>query len=100
MLSSRNRARYPGCDAKASDGKAYTPGDAYERLSALREHLFHTPGRFAAEVPPGEYMVEAVKGFEYWPAKETIQIKAGADQVPGLNEALPSTQPGKTAKTE
>ena len=62
---------------KASDGKAYTPGDAYERLSALREHLFHTTGRFTTEVPPGEYTVEAVKGFEYWPAKETIQIKAG-----------------------
>ncbi len=65
---------------KASDGKAYTPHDSYERLSALKEHLFHTPGRFTAEVPPGPYSVEAVKGFEYWPAKETIEVKAGQVQ--------------------
>lgn len=30
----------------------------------------------------------------------TIQIKTGADQVPGLSDAVPTTQPGKTAKSE
>jgi len=62
---------------KASDGKPYTPHDSYERLSALGEHLFHTPGQFTAEVPAGPYSVEAVKGFEYWPAREMIDVKAG-----------------------
>ncbi len=62
---------------RASDGKPYTPGDAYERLSDLNRNLFHTSGRFTAEAPPGPYTVEAVKGFEYWPAKETVQIEAG-----------------------
>ena len=62
---------------KASDGKAYTPGDSYERLSILNEHLFHTPGSFTTQVPPGTYTVEAVKGFEYFPAKATIQVREG-----------------------
>lgn len=62
---------------KASDGKVYTPGDSYERLSTLDEHLFHTPGRFTVEAPPGMFSVEAVKGFEYLPVKETIDVKAG-----------------------
>jgi dipeptidyl aminopeptidase/acylaminoacyl peptidase len=65
---------------KASDGKAYTPVDSYERLSSLSEHLFHTPGKFTVMVPPGPYSVEAVKGFEYWPVKETVEVKAGQSQ--------------------
>ncbi len=62
---------------RAADGKAYTPPDSYERLSSLNEHLYHTRGEFTAEVPPGPYTVEAVKGFEYWPAKETVTVRAG-----------------------
>jgi TolB protein len=61
----------------AADGKAYTPGDAYERIGPLNEHLFHTPGRFSVDVPPGSFTVEAVKGFEYEPSKQTVQVKAG-----------------------
>ncbi len=62
---------------KASDGKVYTPGDSYERIGPLNEHLFHTPGHFSVDVPPGAFSVEAVKGFEYEPAKQTVQAKAG-----------------------
>lgn len=62
---------------KASDGKVYTPADSYERIGPLNEHLFHTPGHFTIDAPPGAFTVEAVKGFEYEPAKQTIQIKAG-----------------------
>ena len=62
---------------KASDGKPYTPSDAYERLSRLNQHLFHSTGRYSAEVPEGPLTIEAVKGFEYWPAKVTLQVRAG-----------------------
>lgn len=62
---------------RASDGKPYTPDNAYERLSTLNRHLFHTTGEFTVEAPVGEYGVEAVKGFEHWPAKETIAVEAG-----------------------
>ena len=62
---------------KASDGKPYTPSDSYERLSRLNRHLFHTAGRYSTEVPAGPLRIEAVKGFEYWPAQATIQVRAG-----------------------
>ncbi len=66
--------------SQASDGKPYTPGDSYERVSALNEHLFHTPGRYVSEVPPGPYSVEAARGFEYDPVRQTVQVQAGATQ--------------------
>lgn len=64
--------------ARAADGKSYTPADSYERVSTLNKHLFHTPGHYMSEVPPGPYTVEAVKGFEYEPAHATVQVEAGA----------------------
>jgi len=60
---------------KASDGKVYTPGEAYERISLLNEHLFHTGGDYMTQVPPGTFSVEAVKGFEYWPARASLEVK-------------------------
>ena len=65
---------------KASDGKVYTPSDSYERIGPLNEHLFHTPGHFTVDVPPGSLTIEAVKGFEYEPSKQTVQVKAGESQ--------------------
>lgn len=64
--------------AQASDGKPYTPEDSYERVSTLNQHLFHTPGHFSSAVPPGPYSLKAVKGFEYEPAEETVQVEKGA----------------------
>jgi TolB protein len=69
--------------APASDGKFYAPADAYSRLSTTRmtyrsgEHVFHTAGEFTLEVPPGKMTIEAVKGFERWPAKAEIEVKPG-----------------------
>jgi len=65
---------------KASDSKVYTPSDSYERIGPLNEHLFHSPGHFSVDVPPGPFTVEAVKGFEYEPSKQTVQVKAGEVQ--------------------
>ncbi len=67
----------------ASDGKFYAPSDAYSRIAfprmtrRLGEHVFHTEGKFTLEVPPGKMTIEAVKGFEYRPAKREIEVKAG-----------------------
>lgn len=63
--------------AQAADGKPYTPSESYERISILNEHLFHTRGHFTTEVPVGRYTVEAVHGFEYWPARQTVEVFAG-----------------------
>lgn len=62
----------------ASDGKPYTPADAYERLGPLSRHLFHTRGRYTTEAPPGPFTIEALKGFEYDVARQTVAVKAGA----------------------
>ncbi|MDP1572587.1 MAG: CehA/McbA family metallohydrolase [Vicinamibacterales bacterium] len=61
----------------ASDGKPYTPSDAYERRGPLRRPLFHTRGRYVTQVPPGPVTIEAVKGFERWPARVTVEAQAG-----------------------
>ncbi len=62
---------------RAADGKSYTPAGSYERISSLNERLFHTSGSYVAEVPPGSYSVEVVKGFEYEPARASAEVKAG-----------------------
>lgn len=62
---------------RASDGKPYTPPSAYERVSQLDRRLFHTTGRYTTEAPTGPLVIEAVKGFEYLPARTTVEIRAG-----------------------
>jgi TolB protein len=61
----------------ASDGKFYPPRNSFSRIGELGEHLFHTTGQFTMEVPIGRMTLEAVKGFEYWPAKQSVEVKAG-----------------------
>ncbi len=70
--------------APASDGKFYPPPDAYARVAGVRmtyrtgEHIFHTEGDFLMEAPVGNLSLDAVKGFEYWPAKQDVEIRQGA----------------------
>ncbi len=61
----------------ASDGKFYAPETAYARVSGVGDHLFHQTGRFALDVPVGTVALEAVKGFEFEPARATVDVKAG-----------------------
>ncbi len=61
---------------KAADGKFYAPEDAYARVSGSGDHLFHQTGTFTVEVPVGTLTVEAVKGFEFLPAKADVEIAA------------------------
>jgi hypothetical protein len=65
--------------ALAADGKFYAPRDSYSRIGELGEHLFHTNGEFTLEVPAGKMTVEAVKGFEYWPAQQSLEVQPGTD---------------------
>ncbi|MGH9338490.1 MAG: CehA/McbA family metallohydrolase [Acidobacteriota bacterium] len=62
---------------QASDGKFYAPRDSYSRIGQQGRHVFHTEGTFTMTVPPGRMQVEAVKGFEYWPARAEVEIAAG-----------------------
>jgi TolB protein len=62
---------------RAADGKTYAPTDAYARVSYAGDPVFHQTGTFHLEVPEGPVAIEAVKGFEYTPAKATVQVVAG-----------------------
>lgn len=62
---------------KASDGKMYAPDDAYARVTGVGDRIFHQTGTFRVEVPVGPVTIEAVKGFEYIPAKVIVQARDG-----------------------
>ena len=62
--------------ARASDHKTYVPEESFQRIGRLGEHLFHTDGEFVVQVPPGRMTVEAVKGFEFFPASQEVNIEA------------------------
>ena len=62
----------------ASDGKFYAPTDAYARVGAQDDHVFHHRGAFTVEVPAGRTEVTVVKGFEYWPETVTVETPANA----------------------
>ncbi len=61
----------------ASDGRFYAPPDAYARVGGSDENIFHQAGSFRLELPVGPVEVEAVRGFEFEPASETLEIREG-----------------------
>ena len=61
----------------ASDGKFYAPGDEYARVSGVDDPMFHHAGEFRVEVPAGAVKLVVVKGFEFWPVEEEVEIEAG-----------------------
>ncbi|MEX2260324.1 MAG: CehA/McbA family metallohydrolase [Bryobacteraceae bacterium] len=65
----------------AADGKLYGPDEAFlfnARMPEGLERTFFSDGSFTIEVPPGPLTLEAHKGFEYEPARATIETDAGA----------------------
>ena len=77
VLDSSGRPTAARVYPRASDRKSYTPAGSYERVSSLNERLFHTSGEFTAEVPPGTYSIDVVKGFEHEPARASVEVRAG-----------------------
>ena len=63
----------------ASDGKHYTPPDAYSRISRARDHIFHHTGTFEVELPPGTAHMTVVRGFEHVPQELEVEIVAGEE---------------------
>ena len=61
----------------ASDGKFYAPADEYARVSGVDDPMFHHAGEFRVEVPAGALTMDIVKGFEFWPVREEVEIEAG-----------------------
>ena len=60
----------------AADGKFYAPADAYARVSAAGDRIFHSVGEFRVELPVGKTRLTAVKGFEVWPQSADFDIVA------------------------
>ena len=60
----------------ASDGKFYAPADAYARISAAGDPVFHSAGEFRVELPAGKTSLVAVKGFERWPKRVDVDVIA------------------------
>jgi hypothetical protein len=58
-----------------ADGKAYLPVDAYGRVSAAGDRLFHVPGEFRVDVPVGRVSLTAVKGFEFVPVSASAEVR-------------------------
>ncbi len=65
---------------RASDGKAYAPPGAYQRVAARALHLdfFHTKGEFSLDLPTGQVSIMAAKGFEREPVAAAVEVEAGA----------------------
>ena len=61
----------------AADGKFYAPADAYARVSAAGDHLFHSPGSFTVELPVGRASLTVVKGLEFVPQQIEVEIEQG-----------------------
>ncbi len=60
----------------ASDGRFYGSVDTYSRIGAFSgRDYFHTSGEFSIEAPPGRMTIQAVKGFEYLPVEQQVEIR-------------------------
>lgn len=52
-----------------SQRRPYVPSGIVARQSRSGEYFFHSDGAFQMELPPGRVTIEAVKGFEFVPAR-------------------------------
>lgn len=63
---------------RASDSRSYTEDGGFHRLvPATRTHYQHTDGEFEIEVPAGTAVVEAMHGFEFLPARASVNVREG-----------------------
>lgn len=59
----------------ASDGRAYTEEGGFHRMvPATRTHYQHIDGSFDIELPAGRVTVEAMRGFEFAPAADSVVV--------------------------
>jgi hypothetical protein len=60
--------------ATGPDGAPLIPAASIARQSRSREFYFHADGGFQLLSPPGRVVIEAVKGFEYTPARAQATV--------------------------
>lgn len=60
---------------EASDNRAYSPDGEFHRVvSAAERHYYHTDGFDLLSIPAGIISIEAVKGYEYRPVRDSIEV--------------------------
>ena len=68
-----------------ASGTARAPEGAIARtIARTGEPYFHAAGQFEVVLPPGAASVEAVKGFEYTPVRQTVELAPGGTAVADL----------------
>lgn len=61
---------------RAADGKSYFPTNAFHRVqSATGDHYSHVDGAFVVTLPVGTATIEVMKGFEFAPLRETVEVR-------------------------
>ena len=62
----------------AADGKVWAPSDAYARIGGRGGFpAFHTTGSFSLGLPPGPVDLTVMKGFELYPDRRQVEVRAG-----------------------
>ncbi|HEV2386299.1 MAG TPA: CehA/McbA family metallohydrolase [Candidatus Acidoferrales bacterium] len=62
----------------AADGRNWAPANSFQRESVITgDDYFESGGRFSVQLPAGTAAIEAVKGFEYQPARQSVQVRQG-----------------------
>ena len=63
---------------KAADGKLYAPPESYvfnARMATGLQRVFFVDASYTAAAPVGKLVIEAHKGFEYWPSRQEVEIR-------------------------
>ncbi|MGH9334584.1 MAG: CehA/McbA family metallohydrolase, partial [Vicinamibacteria bacterium] len=61
-----------------SDGRYHAPADAFRRIVSFTElHYFHASKTFTVDVPSGKATILAVRGPEYEPMEEVVDVPPG-----------------------
>jgi hypothetical protein len=63
-----------------AQGNPHTPpGSIARQIARSSEWYFHASGEFEIAMPPGAASIEAVKGFEYIPVRESVHLSSGGE---------------------
>ena len=63
----------------ASDGRHYSPDDAFHRsMMVFDQHYFHMTADAEVEVPAGRTTIEAIRGWQFVPkSRVSMDVTAG-----------------------
>jgi hypothetical protein len=66
-------------------GTRHAPsGSIVREIGRNKQSFFHALGHFQVDLPPGKVTIEAIKGFEFVPAKEQVELKPNQTTVATL----------------